>query len=49
MREEEMRRIGGWIHEVLGAPGDASLQRRVREEVRELCSAFPLYEELSLR
>jgi glycine hydroxymethyltransferase len=46
MREEEMRRIGGWIHEVLGAPADASLQARVREEVRELCTAFPLYEEL---
>jgi glycine hydroxymethyltransferase len=47
MREDEMRRIGGWIHQVLGAPADEALQRRVREEVRELCAEFPLYEDLA--
>jgi glycine hydroxymethyltransferase len=47
MRESEMRRIGGWIRSVLSAPGDANQQRRVRDEVRELCGAFPLYEELA--
>jgi glycine hydroxymethyltransferase len=47
MRETEMRRIGGWIREVLGDPGNAALLGRIREEVRELCGSFPLYEELA--
>src|SRR5688572_2161758 len=47
MGEAEMRRIGAWIHEVLRAPADEALQRRVREEVRELCQDFPLYEDLA--
>ncbi|NIQ60048.1 MAG: serine hydroxymethyltransferase, partial [Gemmatimonadetes bacterium] len=45
MGEDEMRRIGGWIDEILRAPGDEALAARVREEVRALCRAFPLYEE----
>ena len=49
MREDEMRRIGQWIGSVLAAPADQDLQRRVREEVRELCGAFPLYQELAAR
>jgi glycine hydroxymethyltransferase len=47
MREEEMRRIGAWINLVLAAPADESLQHRVREEVRDLCADFPLYEDLA--
>jgi glycine hydroxymethyltransferase len=47
MREGEMRRIGGWIREVLSAPADEALRRRVRGEVEELCGGFPLYEELA--
>jgi glycine hydroxymethyltransferase len=47
MREDEMRRIGAWIQRVLAAPADEALQRRVRQEVRELCDAFPLYEDLA--
>ena len=47
MREDEMRRIGAWISLVLAAPADDALQRRVREEVRELCADFPLYEDLA--
>ncbi len=45
MKEEEMRQIADWIIRVLDAPEDGSLVRRVRGEVRELCDAFPLYEE----
>ncbi len=45
MGADEMRRIGGWIDEILRAPGDEALAARVREEVRALCRAFPLYEE----
>ncbi len=41
MREPEMRRIAGWIGEVLAAPDDAAVCRRVRGEVEEICKHFP--------
>ena len=41
MHEGEMRRIAGWIAEVLEKPGDAELQGRVRGAVGELCDQFP--------
>jgi glycine hydroxymethyltransferase len=41
MRETEMRRIGGWIAEVLAAPDDAQRQARVRGEVEEMARQFP--------
>jgi glycine hydroxymethyltransferase len=41
MRETEMRTIAGWIGQVLKSPGDASLQQKVRGQVRELCRQFP--------
>jgi glycine hydroxymethyltransferase len=40
----EMEQIGAWIDEVLRAPEDEAVAARVREEVRALCRAFPLYE-----
>jgi len=42
---DEMERIGGWIDEILRAPGDEALAARIREEVRALGREFPLYEE----
>ena len=42
MGVDEMTRIGGWIVEVLRAPDDAGLARRVRGEVSELCESFPV-------
>ncbi len=41
MRETEMRQIGGWIGEVLASPEDATVQKRVRGQVEELCGHFP--------
>jgi len=41
MREDEMRRIGTWIDQVLSHPGDAAVLERVRAGVRELCEQFP--------
>lgn len=41
MREPEMRTIAGWIGEVLAQPGDAGVQERVRNKVRELGQQFP--------
>jgi glycine hydroxymethyltransferase len=43
MKEKEMERIGGWIADVLSAPGDAAAEKRVAAAVRDLCEAFPLY------
>jgi glycine hydroxymethyltransferase len=39
----EMKRIGGWIGDVLEARGEAGELARIRGDVRELCRAFPLY------
>ncbi|MDP6482445.1 MAG: serine hydroxymethyltransferase [Nitrospinota bacterium] len=43
MGEEEMRRIGRWISEILGDVENTALQAKIREGVRELCGRFPLY------
>jgi glycine hydroxymethyltransferase len=43
MGEAEMKTIAGWIGEVLDAPEDVALQARIKEKVRKLTSAFPLY------
>ena len=45
MREPEMVQIAQWIHEVLQAPEDEAVARRVREEVESLCQAYPVYPE----
>ena len=45
MREDEMRQIGRWIARVLAAPDDEAVKARVRGEVHELCSNFPIYAE----
>jgi glycine/serine hydroxymethyltransferase len=45
MKEAEMRRIAKLIDVTLQSPEDADVSKRVREEVRELTSAFPLYPE----
>jgi glycine hydroxymethyltransferase len=43
MDEADMRRIGGWMADVLEAPTDQEVRRRVRENVRELTARRPLY------
>jgi glycine hydroxymethyltransferase len=45
MGPAEMTSIGGWIAEVLGAPGNESVADRVAARVDELCAGFPLYPE----
>jgi glycine hydroxymethyltransferase len=45
MAEAEMRSIGNWIADVLEAASDEAVIQRVRGQVTELCSAFPLYEQ----
>jgi glycine hydroxymethyltransferase len=43
LREAEMQRIGAWIAEVLKNPGDEKVRQRVRGEVEELTSSYPLH------
>ncbi len=42
-REDEARRTGELIADVLDNPGDAATLERVRAEVRKLTDAFPVY------
>jgi glycine hydroxymethyltransferase len=41
----EMLRLARWIADVLRAPGDEAVARRVRAEVAEVARAFPIYPE----
>ena len=38
----EMQRVGGWILEVLGSADDATVGERVRGEISDFCSGFPV-------
>jgi glycine hydroxymethyltransferase len=40
----EMRRVGGWIADVLEAPDDESVAARIGAAIERLCDRFPLYE-----
>ncbi len=42
MGTDEMRQVGSWIHQALADADDASLHRRIRAEVRQLCESFPV-------
>ena len=43
LKEPEMQRVAGLIARVLHAPTDDAAIQRVRDEVRDLAAAFPLY------
>ena len=43
MKESEMKRIGGFIIDVLRHPHDAAVISRIKKDVHELCAGFPLY------
>jgi glycine hydroxymethyltransferase len=45
MKEAEMKRIGGFITDVLTHPEDDAVIRRIRTEVHDLCGDFPLFPE----
>jgi glycine hydroxymethyltransferase len=42
LKEDHLRRIAGWIDEILGSGGDAKVIGRVRGETTELCKQFPI-------
>ena len=46
MKEPEMKRIAGWISQVLESPSNESRILRIRGEVLEFCEEFPPYREM---
>jgi glycine hydroxymethyltransferase len=48
MREEEMRQVGSWIAQALNHHTDSQVLSRIRNQIRELADAFPLYSELRI-
>jgi glycine hydroxymethyltransferase len=46
MKEPEMKVIGSLINEVLTHLDDQTMSKKVREQVREVCKKFPLYEDI---
>jgi glycine hydroxymethyltransferase len=44
MREAEMEQIGEWIGEILSHLGDAETEKRLRKQVADFASRFPIYE-----
>ncbi|HTZ34056.1 MAG TPA: serine hydroxymethyltransferase [Methylomirabilota bacterium] len=44
MKEPEMKLIGEWVAEVLSNVGNAEVEQKVRKQVAELASRFPIYE-----
>lgn len=46
MKEPEMRLIGQWISEIIKDRNNIKLQKQINTRVKELCSKFPVYENL---
>jgi glycine hydroxymethyltransferase len=42
MRENEMKRVGAWILQVLRSPEDANVLQRVRKEIEEFTKGYPV-------
>jgi len=43
MKESEMTTIAGWIAQVLKDPSNETQLKTIKNQVRELCSKFPIY------
>ena len=41
--EDECRALAGWMCDVIDDLGNADVENRTREQVRELCARFPVY------
>jgi glycine hydroxymethyltransferase len=42
MKENEMRKIGLWISQVIKEPANALLKENIKEQVENLCRKFPI-------
>ncbi|HVG21897.1 MAG TPA: serine hydroxymethyltransferase, partial [Blastocatellia bacterium] len=49
MKENEMKQVAAFIAEVLAEPDNESVQRSVRDRVKEMCERFPIYESRLVR
>jgi len=47
MKTAEMRQIAELIDRVISKPDDEGMRVQVRQEVKELCAQFPLYQEIN--
>ena len=43
MKEKEIEKIANFIKEALNNPGNEKVLSRIKDDVRELCSQFPIY------
>ncbi|MCD6547395.1 MAG: serine hydroxymethyltransferase [Nanoarchaeota archaeon] len=43
MKEEEMKIIGEWISQIINDYKNEKLQKKIKQEVKELCEKFPLF------
>ena len=43
-KEDECRTLAGWMCDIIDGLGDESVIDRVREQVREICARYPVYE-----
>ena len=48
MKEPEMAHIGEMIGRVLRSPRSPEIRQQVRQEVRDLCARFPIYEDMEV-
>ena len=48
MQEQEMRTIARLIDKVISHPDEEEVKTSIKQEVRELCGQFPLYQEINL-
>jgi glycine hydroxymethyltransferase len=48
MKQPEMEKLARMIYQIITNPHNQSAIRRVNEDVKTLCNAFPIYEELAL-
>ena len=44
LKEDECRALAGWMCDIIDGLGDESVIDRVREQVREVCARYPVYE-----
>jgi len=46
MKEQEMQQIGQWISDIIKDRDNPELQQQIKNKVKDLCSRFPVYENL---
>ncbi|MEM9645653.1 MAG: serine hydroxymethyltransferase [Planctomycetota bacterium] len=42
MGTDQMKQVGGWIHQALTHPDDESMHESIRGEIRDVCEQFPV-------